>query len=75
VLEVKNGSFGESMYLEGETLTATCRIENARPVANISWFLGKKLRGFNLSQRMKRACSLAEPGRVTWCRQVPKIHD
>ncbi|EEB19890.1 Fasciclin-3 precursor, putative [Pediculus humanus corporis] len=34
-----SSTYGNS-YLEGETIQATCKISNARPIANISWYLG-----------------------------------
>lgn len=33
----------KGIFREGETIQATCRISNARPIANISWFLGEVL--------------------------------
>uniref|UniRef100_A0A1B6BZV0 Ig-like domain-containing protein n=1 Tax=Clastoptera arizonana TaxID=38151 RepID=A0A1B6BZV0_9HEMI len=40
-LEVKN--YKKNYFLEGEVLSATCTVKNARPVANISWYLDGNL--------------------------------
>ncbi|XP_071441515.1 fasciclin-3 isoform X2 [Hetaerina americana] len=39
-LRVAVGRKGSYIYMEGETLRATCKIAKGRPVARISWYLG-----------------------------------
>lgn len=41
-INVSRGSFAPDTFQEGETIRAECRIENGRPVANISWFIGSE---------------------------------
>lgn len=42
VLKVEQGSHEGNSFHEGEYVRASCRVENSRPVSNISWFIDEE---------------------------------
>lgn len=40
-LQLTGGTDGTQQYRVNDVLQAICKVEDARPVANISWYLGK----------------------------------
>ncbi|KAK6633723.1 hypothetical protein RUM44_004330 [Polyplax serrata] len=42
LLQVSSVGTYENAFTEGDTIHANCRISNARPIANISWYLGSE---------------------------------